>query len=494
MGKKKKKKQIQYCEVLGFEPNNNRCPFCNSVMVSYKLNMPNNLQIPFFICQNCEKYYYQKKHYEIILKKAKQLKRELKSNIYIYDKFIVENLIKWTSTKFVKWEKISTGFFAKLKAKKEEYSLQISSNICLIIKNDFGYMLHIDNSNKLHLLNEGINKQLADNTPKPKRSVTISNRYPRTEANIKIQIDSLKILIDNNKDNWKVKKTTNNADRYRPSKVTRYFVDDKFYLEVEESQWKSTTYYLRYKNYITNDSRICQPLLNRIKIKMPPKEKPNVKTVPSIQPQKTVLLNYHHPKKKGDAETLDTKGQKVKLYIFKGYLNIPSKKIEDYNLIVYDVINNSRYTIFVAYDKVSKKIYMSYEQYLQHRNSKHRLNAKITFTNDGSEEFYSFENFQSTSLLSAYGYAVGYANGLSEGKRRKLLSYLIDSKIMKPHAIISHLQGQIRLKEKIVYKDYSWAISEWKSDIMYIEKYYGDHRDAKTKHAILQDDYYEIID
>ena len=191
-------------------------------------------------------------------------------------------------------------------------------------------------------------------------------------------------------------------------------------------------------------------------------------------------------------KTLDTKNKIVHLYIFRGYLTLSRERLRDYNLIVYDIIHNFSYEIFVTYDFISGKIYMSYEQYLYYR--KYRLNAKFTMTNTGTQLIDVYDSFSSVSELALYGYSVGYTSYLTENDRHKILAYLIDNNIMKPYSIISHLQGQIRLKEKIEYKDYSRAIREWKNDIRFVDNYSKKSDKIETKSVTIKEDYFIIED
>lgn len=159
----------------------------------------------------------------------------------------------------------------------------------------------------------------------------------------------------------------------------------------------------------------------------------------------------------------------TELYVFNGFLRLNSSQTIDYKITIKDIHTNRTCTILVAYNKTTKKYYISETQIKYWRKKKFFPEIVFKMCNDGSIPMIT-DGFQEFSKLSLYGYSVGN-HGLSEIKRHRILEYVIDNKIMRGYEIIKHLQGLIFLRNEQYDKDFSTAIEDWESDIVFIEKY-----------------------
>lgn len=157
------------------------------------------------------------------------------------------------------------------------------------------------------------------------------------------------------------------------------------------------------------------------------------------------------------------------LYVFNGFLQLNSIQTIDYEMTIKDIHTNRTSTILVAYNKITKKYYIS-ETQVKYWHRKNFFPKIILFMcNDGSIPMIT-DGFQEFSKLALYGYKVGI-HGLNETQRHKILKYIIDNKIMKGYEIIKHLQGLIFLRNEQYNKDFSTAIEDWENDIIFIEEY-----------------------
>lgn len=81
-----------------------------------------------------------------------------------------------------------------------------------------------------------------------------------------------------------------------------------------------------------------------------------------------------------------------------------------------------------------------------------------------------FENLADESVIKRFGYQVGKDSPLTTEERRKILSLLVDCNILTRGRIISHLEFLINTRSNSSY-DYSTSISDWESDIHYLNNY-----------------------
>ncbi len=96
-------------------------------------------------------------------------------------------------------------------------------------------------------------------------------------------------------------------------------------------------------------------------------------------------------------------------------------------------------------------------------------NAIFATCDDGSKPF-TTDDFKEFSTMSLYGYSAG-KNGLLQNERRNIIKHIIDNGQMKGYEVITHLQGLIALRENRTDRDFSVAIEEWKSDILFVSEY-----------------------
>lgn len=86
---------------------------------------------------------------------------------------------------------------------------------------------------------------------------------------------------------------------------------------------------------------------------------------------------------------------------------------------------------------------------------------------DGS----SFGRYDERSILRANGYTVSSNSHLTSEMRQNILANIIDCGIMTRNQIIYHLRGLIELRLLQYSKDFSSAISKWRSDIDFVATY-----------------------
>ena len=177
------------------------------------------------------------------------------------------------------------------------------------------------------------------------------------------------------------------------------------------------------------------------------------------------IVNAHNRKSNSNQRKIHFNNIIPEINVYSGFLNFNYNNTEDVILYLPDISNNNVYKVLGTYNIKSGKYYVSYEQVKKHIKGKHHIRARFRcFGNSG------FVNFREFSELKLYGYSVGY-NGETEFVRHHILRYVIENKVMSGMEIISHLQGQISLREYRTDKDFSAAISDWKKDIKYVERY-----------------------
>lgn len=170
-----------------------------------------------------------------------------------------------------------------------------------------------------------------------------------------------------------------------------------------------------------------------------------------------------------EIEHIDFTDKVPNLFVFKGFLNLSKKATIDYFAKIEEIGTGRKHEILVAYNMKSDRYYIS-ETYLKYLHKKKiYLNAIINACNDGSVPLIT-PDFNDISRLAMYGYSAG-KNGLREAERRKIIRHVIDNKIMRRYELIEHLQGLINLRKKREDADFSVAISNWESDIVFISKY-----------------------
>lgn len=157
------------------------------------------------------------------------------------------------------------------------------------------------------------------------------------------------------------------------------------------------------------------------------------------------------------------------LYVYKGYLTINKEHLIDYYLIVDDIEHKNKMRIVVAHDTETSRYYVSATQIARLHKQSLFPDIIVKTTNLGSEPMYG-ENFRQYSELALYGYKVG-KTGLPASKRHRILSHIIDNKILRKYEIISLLNGNITLREERTDRNFSKAIKDWKEDIEFVDNY-----------------------
>lgn len=167
-------------------------------------------------------------------------------------------------------------------------------------------------------------------------------------------------------------------------------------------------------------------------------------------------------------ETIKT-SETPTLYVYKGYLTIDKKHLTDYYMLVDDIEHKNKLRVVVAYNSENKHYYISTAQIERLHKQSLFPNIIMKTTNEGSEPMYD-NNFRKYSELTLYGYKVG-KSGLPASKRHRILTHIIDKKILRRFEIISLLNGNIALREKRTDRNFSEAISDWKEDIEFVNDY-----------------------
>lgn len=431
------------------------CPICGQLMENMVLKYNQKETLPFRMCGICQKYFYTFHDFEKISNKATSMQRYLNDKVCIFDNHILRLVCSCKS----KSKEIVPDYMYKTGDRYLIFDLTFikvditSKNYCFNV-----FCSEKNYATALKIIKKRANRDAASSSETPPKSKqntmgalckklhsysTLRPAGANPSASSKIRINENAVIKKSDE------RTVSKPKKDEP-KLEENF-NKQILLKTDETNKADEE-----KESLTTN---------------------NISTVPPINEPAPV-------------KTLDTKNKTVHLYIFKGYLTLSRDRLRDYNLLVYDIIHNYSYEIFVTYDFISGKLYMSYEQYLYYRKCK--LNVRFSMSNTGTQLADIYDSFADASELALYGYSVGYTSYLTEDDRHKILTYLIDNNIMKPYSIISHLQGQIRLKEKITYKDYSLAISEWESDIRFVDRYSKKSKKIETKNAIAKEDYFII--
>ncbi len=166
---------------------------------------------------------------------------------------------------------------------------------------------------------------------------------------------------------------------------------------------------------------------------------------------------------------LDKYNEVTVIHVFKGFLRLDKKYTIDYQMVFRDIQTNSRQSALVAYNKKTRKYYMSDVQLKYLHKNGYFPNAIFATCDDGSKPF-TTDNFNEFSTMSLYGYSAG-KNGLLQDARIKIIKHIIDNGQMKGYEVIAHLQGLIALRENRTDRDFSVAIKEWESDILFVSQY-----------------------
>ncbi len=167
--------------------------------------------------------------------------------------------------------------------------------------------------------------------------------------------------------------------------------------------------------------------------------------------------------------TLDKYNEVPTINVFKGFLRLDKKYTIDYQMIFKDIQTNRRQSALVAYNKKTKKYYISDVQLKYLHKKGYFPNAIFTTCDDGSKPL-TTGNFNEFSTMSLYGYSAG-KNGLLQDARRKIIKHIIDNGQMRGYEVIAHLRGLIALREDRTDRDFSVAIEEWESDILFVSEY-----------------------
>jgi hypothetical protein len=89
----------------------------------------------------------------------------------------------------------------------------------------------------------------------------------------------------------------------------------------------------------------------------------------------------------------------------------------------------------------------------------------------GPNLYSTTDTWSNQSPLRICGYSVSLESGLSEQRRRLILDFIIDQKILSREEVKSYLNFFITKSSKL--KSMVCAIEKWKSDLLYISKYKG---------------------
>lgn len=177
-------------------------------------------------------------------------------------------------------------------------------------------------------------------------------------------------------------------------------------------------------------------------------------------------------KDKAKDEILDWTRKSPIVYVYEGFINkyVRNRPVIDCKANVKVMGSNTIIQIVVSYCPILNKYYLPYELVKNFIQKQISLNLKMVPVDNFSTSFNEF------SILSLYGYNAKQG-GMPESKRRAILIYILDNKIMNGGQIISHLSGLISLRENRKDRDFSHAIGIWESDIKFVNDYIVRNKD-----------------
>lgn len=155
----------------------------------------------------------------------------------------------------------------------------------------------------------------------------------------------------------------------------------------------------------------------------------------------------------------------IKLKKGGGYANYNRDEVVD--VLLFSPRTQIFEIIRASYNKKEDDYYMDIKIFRKFINSYGNPGLPILFSSSNSSDF-TFSYLKEESLLHAYGYNVNQSDSLSDSYRWKLLSEIIDLKLMTPYEIINLLNYNINSHS--AYK-YIYARMKWKKDIEFVSNY-----------------------
>lgn len=129
------------------------------------------------------------------------------------------------------------------------------------------------------------------------------------------------------------------------------------------------------------------------------------------------------------------------------------------------------YTVYVGYCEACKRFYMFVSDFMQMLKEGKPLCRIIRLDKveiDDEKLVVGFK-YKSESILHALGYNVCVKNNLNNKERQKILADAIEHNLLQAHEILEFLNWLVKLKDN--QSKYANAVSLWKQDIAFVQKY-----------------------
>lgn len=167
-----------------------------------------------------------------------------------------------------------------------------------------------------------------------------------------------------------------------------------------------------------------------------------------------------------------------KLYVCGGIIRCEkySHQREDVTGII-DTISGKPITMTVCHCKDCKLYYVKDAVFESYRDKYGTLLGQFIRKADGMSlgQHSNYGELAPESILHMNGYNVSQTHNLSPEERRKILMYVLESRIMDKHDIRNHLSYLIKMNHGNPTKDV--AVSRWSSDIKWVNDYHSGMQD-----------------
>lgn len=168
-----------------------------------------------------------------------------------------------------------------------------------------------------------------------------------------------------------------------------------------------------------------------------------------------------------------------KLYVCGGTIRCEkfNHRREDVTAII-DTVRGTPVTMTVCHCKDCNLYYVRDMVFESYRDKYGALLGKFVRQADGMKlgQMSTYGELAPESLLHMNGYNVNQTVNLSPSERRKILMYVIESRIMDKHDIRNHLSYLVKMNQSNRSKDV--AVSRWLSDIQWVNDYRSGMQDT----------------
>lgn len=443
----------------------NQCPFCNGKLNLSTVLCPDDVKLHCFECKVCHVYLYDKHDSEVLQKIAQAYNKKLDHNKV----FIADEVHKVIIVKNEKDSKISSQKQKKETVTPVKVPDVIPENIT---QNRINKKLYLTTANPLFFLS--INDYYYASRLKNKL-VLLRKKYD------KIEIEYLSGKVINSNDGVALcEKYINDSffifgELYEDYLMNQLDDGLEFFSIrnniVINNYWYEQLYLVsRSQTFLKHKSKECfySLLMDKLAYLLE-KEHFRISVYNcSSDVEKIVQANKicHKKEEVNDANTLDWTKESPTVYIYNGFINgfVRNNPVYDYGANVKIIGSDKIVRIVVTYCPEQNKYYIPYQLVKEFIEKQISLSLTMKHVDDFSSSFKEF------STLSLYGYTVKQ-DGISESKRRDILRFIIENKIMSAGEIISHLNGLIELRSNRIDRDFSKAIRRWSDDIDFVNDY-----------------------